>query len=154
MLDLGRGSKCLVGVESLIFGAEEGEVRVVRVVVCECDNNIYCPQDSEQEKGTRVSGLPHQICPPVVERACSELACGWSLHARTNRMCTLSEMPMDWIASVEMCSSRPGQCKSSTVSRRLQSPHRLSPSVGRNPELAADGSLRCSPAPGRLKGYR
>ena len=37
MLVLGQGSKCLVGVESLIFGAEEGDVRVV---VCECDNII------------------------------------------------------------------------------------------------------------------
>jgi len=85
------------GVESLNFGAEEGDARVVRVVVCECDNNICCPPDPGQEKGTRLSGLPHQICLPVVQRACPELACGWSLHARTNRMCTLSEMRIDCI---------------------------------------------------------
>jgi len=96
MLVLGRGSKCLV-VESLIFGAE-GDVRVVRVVVCECDNNICCPLDSGQARGTRLRGLPHQICPPVVQRACSEWACGWSLHARTNRKCTLSEMRMDCVS--------------------------------------------------------
>ena len=95
MLVLGRGSKCLVGVESLIFGAKEGDAHVVRVVVCECDNGICCPPDSGQERGARLSGLPHQICPPGVQRACSELACGWTLHARTNRMCTLSEMRME-----------------------------------------------------------
>ena len=45
-----------------------------------------------------MSGFPHQICPPVVQRASSELACGWSLHARTNRKCTLSEMRMDCVS--------------------------------------------------------
>jgi len=76
-----------VGVESLISGAEEDDAHVV---ACKCDNNICGPPDSGQEAHT--SEWPSApICPPVVERARSELACGGSLHARTNRMCVLSE---------------------------------------------------------------
>src|SRR5258707_10366115 len=64
MLLLSAGSKGLVGFEDLIFGAEEGDARAARVVVCEDDNNICGPPDSAQERGpTPLSGLPYQICP-------------------------------------------------------------------------------------------
>lgn len=81
MLLLIPGSKVLVGFESLIFGAEEGYARVARVVVCDGDNNICGPPDSAQERGpTHLSGLPHQICSPVVQCAPSVWDCGGSLH--------------------------------------------------------------------------
>jgi hypothetical protein len=61
MLLLSLGSKGLIDFESSNFGAEEGDARVARVESV------------------------------VVQLVPFELACGWSLHARTNRMCVLSE---------------------------------------------------------------
>lgn len=61
MLLVGPASKCLVGFESPNFGAEDGEERIARVVVCEyqCDDDICVPPVRAR--------FQTMGCPPVVQ---------------------------------------------------------------------------------------